>query len=273
MLFLMVLKYLSMNIGLVLSGGGARGVAHIGAIKALTEHNINITHVAGTSSGAVVGALFAAGYTWQEMFKFFKSILIFHYTRYAHKKPGFFDSLKFEKDFLKVFPDNDFSSLQKKLYITATNLTDGSLKVFTSGPLIKPMLASASVPGVFTPVTIKDGVYVDGGILNNFPIEPLVTSCKRIVGVYVNPMDDLRGKKLIYSYQVMLRAYQIAIGHQSKLKFRFCDILILPNRLVKYGMFSLKNLDTIFEMGYQVAKKEIHKREHLFKNDILKTTA
>lgn len=261
-----------MNTGLVLSGGGARGVAHIGVIKALTEYNINITHIAGTSSGAVVGALYAAGYSWQEIFKFFKSLPIFHYSRYAYKKPGIFDSLKFEKDFSKFFPENNFSSLQKKLYITATNLRDGSLKVFKSGQLIKPMLASASVPGVFTPIAIKDGLYVDGGLLNNFPIEPLMIPCERIIGVYVNPVDPLNGKKFRFSYQVMLRAYQIAIAHQSKLKFRQCDLLIVPNSLVKYGIFNLKNLDAIFDIGYQVAKKEIHKREHLFKTQNWKST-
>lgn len=253
-----------MKIGLVLSGGGARGAAHIGVIKALEEQNIEITHVAGTSSGAVVGALYAAGYTWAETLQFFKSLPIFHYRRYAHRKPGFIDSLKFEKDFKKYFPTDSFEDLQRELFITATNLNDGTLKIFNSGEIIKPLLASASLPGVFTPVYINKDLYVDGGILNNFPVEPLIGICDLIIGVYVNPLEYF-GRRLKYSYQVMSRAYQIAIGHQSKLKFKHCDLLILPNGLIKYGVFSMKNSDVIFETGYLAAKSLLIEKEDLLK--------
>ena len=81
-----------MNTGLVLSGGGARGAAHIGAIKALEEFGISPTHVSGTSAGAIVGALYAAGVNWPEILNFFKTISIFQTTRYARNKPGFINS-------------------------------------------------------------------------------------------------------------------------------------------------------------------------------------
>lgn len=259
-----------MSIGLVLSGGGARGVAHIGAIKAITEHNIKITHVAGTSAGAVVGSLYAAGYSWQEILKFFESLPIFHYSRYALNKPGFFDSVKYINDFKKVFPEDTFESLEKKLYIPATNLIDGTLKVFSSGELIKPMLASACMPGVFTPIHIDNDIYVDGGILNNFPADLLKPICDKLVGVYVNPLEAIENKKLRYSYQIITRAYQIAIANQSHTKFELCDLLVLPNGLLKYGLFSLKNLNAIFEIGYKIAKKEIEKNEAVLKNTPLK---
>ncbi|WP_340158916.1 patatin-like phospholipase family protein, partial [uncultured Maribacter sp.] len=76
-----------MNTGLVLSGGGIRGVAHIGTIKALEEHNIFPTHISGTSAGAIVGALYAGGIQWQEILDFFKAIPIFHINRFARRKP------------------------------------------------------------------------------------------------------------------------------------------------------------------------------------------
>ena len=78
-----------MKLGLVLSGGGARGAAHIGAIKAFEEFGISPTHVSGTSAGAIVGALYAAGIPWSEILNFFKTISIFQTTRYARNMPGF----------------------------------------------------------------------------------------------------------------------------------------------------------------------------------------
>lgn len=261
-----------MNVGLVLSGGGARGAAHIGVLKALEEHQVKITHVAGTSAGAVVGALYAAGCPWQEILTFFKSLPIFHYSRYALNKPGFFDSIKYIKDFKKVFPEDSFESLQKKMLITATNLMEGSLEIFTSGELIKPMLASASMPGVFTPVHIKNKIYVDGGILNNFPTDLLRPKCDVLIGVYVNPLETMEINKLRYSYQVITRAYQIAIADQSSSKFELCDFVVMPNGLLKYGLFSLRNSDAIFNIGYEVAQKEIEKKADFFHNISLKIT-
>jgi NTE family protein len=153
---------------------------------------------------------------------------------------------------------------ERELFITGTNLNDGTSKIFNSGEIIKPLLASASIPGVFTPIQINKDQYVDGGILNNFPVEPLIGLCDLIIGVYVNPLDNF-GRKFNYSYQVMSRAYQIAIGHQSKLKFKHCDLLVLPDGLIKYGVFSLNNLDEIFETGYMAAKTLLSEKADILK--------
>ncbi|EPR72379.1 UPF0028 protein YchK [Winogradskyella psychrotolerans RS-3] len=162
-----------MNIGLVLSGGGARGAAHIGVIKALEEHGIFPTHIAGTSSGAIVGALYAAGVPWSEILTFFKTIPLFHTKRYARNKPGFLNSDNFYEDLKTYFPKDNFNDLKKPLFIPAANIIDGTSKMFSKGQLIKPIIASVSFPGVFTPTEINGQFYVDGGTLNNFPVEPL----------------------------------------------------------------------------------------------------
>lgn len=239
-----------MNIGLVLSGGGARGVAHIGAIKAFEEYGIEITHISGTSSGAVIGALYAAGHSWEAMFEFFKSLSIFHFRRYANKKPGLLDSDTFYKDLSSCFPEDDFKSLKKELFITTTNLLDGSLKMFNSGPLVRPILASASFPGIFTPVMINGGAYIDGGILNNFPVEPLKPLCEKIIGVYVNPLKEVEVQSIKNSYQIFKRAYQISFSHHCCSKFSDCDLIVAPEELSKFGLFSLKNAEEIFKIGY-----------------------
>jgi len=246
-----------MKIGLVLSGGGMRGVAHIGAIKALGEYEIVPTHIAGTSSGAIVGAFFAKGYAWNEILEFFRKLSIFSVSRYALNKPGFIDSEKFYLEFQQYFPEDDFSSLKIPLWITATNILNGNLQTFHQGPLIKPLLASASFPGVFTPVPIEDSFYVDGGVLNNFPVESIRSFCDKVIGVYVNPFEYKAKEYFKHSYNVLEQAYQIKNAKESFPKFQQCDLVILPKGLRGIGMFAFKQVDQIFNLGYEEAKIQL----------------
>ncbi|TLP77280.1 patatin-like phospholipase family protein [Maribacter sp. ACAM166] len=242
-----------MKTGLVLSGGGVRGVAHIGAIKALEEHDIYPSHIAGTSAGAIVGALYAGGCRWEEMLDFFKTVELFSINKYAINKPGLIDTSRFYDVLLSYLPKDNFNALKIPLYITATNLLDGTLKVFHKGPLIKPILASAAVPGFFAPVQIKDGYYVDGGTLNIFPVDLIKTYCDLIVGVYVNPFEKVRIEDLKHAHNVLERAYHIKVANESISKFDDCNLLIRPKDMGNFGMFSMKNIDTIFQLGYESA--------------------
>ena len=239
-----------MKTGLVLSGGGVRGVAHIGAIKALEEYGISPSHIAGTSAGAIVGALYAGGCTWEEILDFFKTTEIFSINNYARSKPGFVDTENFYDHLKSYFPKDSFESLGKSLYVTATNLLDGTLRVFHQGELIKPLLASAAVPGLFAPVPFQNGYYVDGGTLNNFPVDLIKKFCNQVVGVYVNPFEKVSIADLKHAHNVLERAYHIMVANETVLKFEDCDILIRPERMADFSMFSLKNIDTIFELGY-----------------------
>ena len=248
-----------MNTGLVLSGGGVRGVAHIGVIKALEEHGIFPTHIAGTSAGAIVGALYANGNTWQEILDFFRTVPIFRMNKFALHKPGFIDTEKLYDSFKTLLKEDDFSILKLPLHITATNILDGNLKVFTQGELIRPILASASFPGVFTPIKIGEEYFVDGGTLNNFPVDLIAPQCEKIIGVYVNPFEKMKIKDLKYSYNVLERAYKIKTAHDSMIKFKDCDILICPNGLKKIGTFSMRDINAVFELGYEAAMAELSK--------------
>ncbi|MCX7551722.1 patatin-like phospholipase family protein [Xanthomarina sp. F2636L] len=240
-----------MSIGLVLSGGGMRGAAHLGAIKALEEHNIYPTHIAGTSAGAIVGALYASGYSWENILKFFKTISVLDITKYAISKPGLLDANKFYNNFKKYFPEDNFSALKKELHITATNILNGDLAVFKEGELINPILASAAFPGVFSPVKIKDSYYVDGGVLNNFPVELLRKKCDKIIGVYVNGFETINIKELKHSHHVAERAFKLKSVREDYMKFIKCDLIVCPKGLDKFGTFDKKNLNHIFDLGYK----------------------
>ena len=244
-----------MNIGLVLSGGGMRGVAHIGAIKALEEHNIIPTHIAGSSAGAIVGALYAYGYDYKAIFKFFENIQLLDITKYALNKPGLIDAEKFYDQFKAYLIEDNFSALKKELYITATDILKGKLDIFKEGELIRPVIASSAFPGVFAPVKINDNYYVDGGVLNNFPVNLLKKKCDVIIGVYVNGYEPIAIENLKHSHNVVERAFKLKSVKEDLKKFKKCDIVVYPKGLSKYGTFDGKNSKAIFQLGYDTTIK------------------
>lgn len=250
-----------MKIGLALSGGGSKGLAHVGAIKALEEYGIQPTHVAGSSAGAIVGALYAYGYSWETMMRFFKSVKVLNFTKFALGKPGFLDAEKYYSEFKTYFRKDSFDGLQKELIITATDILNGRIKIFQEGELIKPILASAAFPGVFTPVQIGDDYYVDGGVMDNFPVTYLRETCDVIIGIHVSGYDKLEIKDLKSTYGVVERAFMLKSVQEDYAKFKYCDITIAPQELNKYGTFDRTHLDEIFNIGYTKTKEILAKSE------------
>ena len=122
----------SKSIGIVLSGGGSKGIAHAGALQFLTEKGMQPSCIAGTSAGAIVGGLFAFGKTPEEILEFFKSIYFFHWKHFTFKKAGLIDSESFKSYFAEIFGDITIGELKIPAYITATDLVKGKLKIFNS---------------------------------------------------------------------------------------------------------------------------------------------
>ncbi len=241
------------GLGIVLSGGGARGFAHAGVLKALRENGIEPDFVAGSSSGALVGALYAAGYDADEMLEFFVRNNPFKLSNLAIGKAGWIDTKKVEADFLAHFPEDRFESLNKKLFVTATDIVNGEPAIFDSGPLISAILASCSVPVVFTPTEIGGRWYSDGGITNNFPVETLTGLCDRILGVYASPIRSVRKADLNSSVSVWQRAMELGMYTAAKAKFDLCGLVICPEALSSYGLFDARHTRAIFDVGYRAA--------------------
>ncbi|NNL03211.1 MAG: patatin-like phospholipase family protein [Eudoraea sp.] len=246
-----------MKTGLVLSGGGVRGIAHIGAIKALEEHGIIPDIIAGTSAGAIVGALYAGGNTPEEILHFFKSVNPFSISNYAVNKPGFVNSEKLYPHFKAVLPQDTFEALKIPLVVTATNILEGTLQVFRKGALIRAVIASAAFPGIFTPVRIGDDHYVDGGTLNNFPADLIQQECNSLIGVHVNPFEKVALKDLKYFYNVVERSFQIRSAMESMTKFSMCDLVICPEDLGNFSTFSMREMDKIYLLGYTATNKAL----------------
>jgi len=247
------------EIGLVLSGGGVRAIAHIGLIKVLLENDIIPTEVAGTSAGALVAALYAAGYSPEEMLQFFEQTPLLKLSLYAYHKPGIMDSDKYTYFFKKFFPIDSFESLKYPLTVTATNLIKGELAYFNSGELIKPLIASSALPPVFSPVEINGDLYSDGGILNNFPIEPLQDKFKNIIGSFVNPISIIDKDEINSSLKLLYRVYHIGLDANNVGKFKKCNYVFSPPNIEKIGVLDSKIIRKSYQLGYDFAKIEIKK--------------
>lgn len=253
------------KIGLVLSGGGVRALAHVGLIQVLLENNIIPTNISGTSGGAIVGALYAAGYEPKEMISFFKKTPLLNISLYARRKPGFMDSEKYISFFKKFFKNDSFESLKHPLTITATNLIDGKLNFFSSGELIKTLIASSALPPVFSPIEINNNLYCDGGVLNNFPVEPLFNECDKIIGSFVNPVTKINKSQINSSYKLMMRVLHIGLDANNDSKFKKCNYVFLPSNVNKIGVLESKNIEKAYQLGYEFAKKEEAKILHSLK--------
>jgi NTE family protein len=243
------------TIGIVLSGGGVKGVAHVGIIQALLERDIFPDIISGASAGAIVGALYANGVSPLEMLAFFKETPLLKYSHLTINKPGLFDTDKYLVFFEKYFPINSFDALEKKLFVVTTNLHKGESVFFDKGELIKPILASAALPPVFSPVSIDGQLYADGGIMNNFPVEPLIDSSQYIIGSYTTSLRDVGKGELKNSYQLSQRTNLLMLHSNVKQKLQVPDLLITPKNLDLIGVLDKKNVEKAYIVGYEYASK------------------
>jgi NTE family protein len=238
--------------GLVLSGGGARGLAHIGVIAGLEAHGISPGVVSGSSMGAIVGALYAAGVSPEEMLNIARNRKLHNLFDWSFSRHGGMLSLKILLQELQAhIPEDSFESLKKKLFITASNLSYGCEEVFSKGELYRVVLASASIPIIFEPQVIDGQTYVDGGLFSDLPVVPILGKCRKIIASHVNytgPNPDLSNIRAIAE-----RVYRLAIYQTVQKNFSLCDYIIDPPELREHGIFDFKNIDGLYEIGYSAA--------------------
>ena len=163
---------MSRNIALVLSSGGARGYAHIGAIKVLEQHGFNITSVAGTSMGALVGGMYAAGKLpeFEDWVLSLDKKEVLRLTDFTISNKGIIKGKKVFDRIKQIVPECNIEDLDIPYCAVATDIINGTERVFESGELYEAIRASVSIPTVFHPYLIDDHLFVDGAILNPIPV-------------------------------------------------------------------------------------------------------
>lgn len=245
-----------MKIGLALSGGGTRGVAHIGVIRALLEADIEPTAVVGTSAGSVIGALYAAGKTPDQMMtmalagnslvKMFKFVLPFNsVTSLAN----------FERLLLDAELPETFEELKYPLVVGATDLNEGRVEYFSSGPLHPVITASCAIPLVFKPVQIGNHIYADGGIFDNLPAHLLPADCDLRIGVDLMPIVPAEIKPNSLAPTIAKRTFELMVYNNSAQGCAACDLLITPTKLSEHHTFQFGKFQEMHDIGYRAAKR------------------
>lgn len=276
------------KIGLVLSGGGAKGFAHIGVLKVLEENNIKVDYITGTSMGALIGALYSAGYTpnqieklvldidWQETFNDSPNLADISIDQRSMMK-DYNLSLKYDNSLNFALPKGirntqkiyltlknllwnieqteDFKKLPIPLEIIATDLNTGKAKAFSSGDLAQVITASISIPTIFDPVKIGNNYYVDGLLSRNLPVEDAFDlGADIVIGVDVG--TSLRKKR---DYDILSVADQIVAiqSTSSTQEQRELATIIIDPDISNFKTTDFNNFKEIEALGEAATRKKI----------------
>ena len=249
------------KLGLALSGGAVRGVFHLGVLRALDELSLPIHIISGTSSGAIVGALYRDGKSPEQIMDVVRSASILKMVRPKIWKQGLF-SLNYLRELLKAnLISQTIEELPSKLLITATNLNTARLDVFSTGPLVESVVASSSVPVMFEPITLGQYLYTDGGLLMNLPAAPLLGRCDVIIGVNLVPLTPL--EDLTSFPRLAGRIFDISVSRNIQSQLALCDFVISSDEMQSHGRFSFEGIERLYDLGYKATmdqSKDIQER-------------
>lgn len=237
------------NIGLALSGGGAKGFAHLGALQVLEERGIKPDIISGTSAGAIVGAYYAAGLKPKEILKLFLKHDAMDFISFTIPKEAFLKYDGFIKFLKETLPVKRFEDLNVPLCVVASDFDKGECKVFTEGELLPRVIASCSIPILFKPVMIDGVRYVDGGLYKNFPVTPIRDVCRKVIGVNVCPkFDEEYDDNILH---VAMRSYLFMFSQNAVEDSKLCDLLLEVDSIEGFNILRLKNATKIYYQGYR----------------------
>lgn len=243
------------KIGLVLSGGGARGFAHLGLMQALNEDGIFPDVLSGTSAGALAGVLYADGYTPKEILKMMNYGSRLDFMRPTLPREGLLQISGIEKILSSKLRAKKFSELKIPFYVSTTDLNNGKSVYFSEGELINPVIASASIPVIFQPVKINDISYVDGGVLDNLPVKPIENKCKILIGSFVNPTGNI--KKISGLINIAERTFMLSMSKEIIEKARKFDLFVAPPELRNYKILDPEKAQELFSIGYKATQEKL----------------
>lgn len=247
------------KIGLALSGGGARGFAHIGVLRALHEMGIYPEAVAGTSAGSIVGSLYAAGLRPDEMEEFVSSASLIRAIKPGLSPRGLISLTYLKTHLEKHLPFRSIEELPRKLFIAVCNLNTGDLELLEKGPIAEAVMASSSIPLVFLPVDMAGNLYVDGGLLMNLPVAPLREVCDHVISVNLIPKSPLPPNKLtgvLSAATIANRVFYLSVIANSSPAEQQSDIVISPLELDNYHILQFNKMQALIDIGYQATQAQ-----------------
>ncbi|QIA09431.1 patatin-like phospholipase family protein [Draconibacterium halophilum] len=235
--------------GLVLSGGGTRGFAHLGVIAALQKLGIQPDVISGVSSGAIVGAFIAAGKSPEEVRDNFKRGWFFQYTKIHFPVNGLLKLDGLKEIIGKEIEAEHIEDLNTPFFICVSNLNMGTVEYKSTGNLSDTILASASIPIIFAPVELGKYLYVDGGLMDNIPVAPIRKDCQRVIASNISPINPKAKMKNLL--QIATRTVYMSVNQKLDEIKQQVDYYIEPRGIDEYDVFQRKHADQLFDLGYK----------------------
>lgn len=245
--------------GLALSGGGAKGFAHIGVLLAFERFGIRPDIISGVSAGSIAAALYGAGLSPKEMLECFLEFEKFRdFTEWSVPKSGFFKLDKFGKILEEWLPVKTLDEMRIPTVICATDFDNGKSVGWASGEIVPRVLASCSIPIVFKPIRINGIHYVDGGVLRNLPAWAIRPHCSVLFGSNCSPLN--RQYKFKNSLiDIAVRSYQLTTKANTLQDLNICDHIIQTSKMSELKTFDISQMRKTALLGYEAASRVLEK--------------
>ncbi|HAX96306.1 MAG TPA: patatin [Prolixibacteraceae bacterium] len=245
------------NIGLALGGGAVLGAAHIGVLRALEEMDVEISYLTGTSIGAFVGALYAFGNTSAQIEEIALKLNWMDISGIAIFESGLLSNSKLCELLDKSLGEKKIEDAKIPFAVIATDISNGEKVILDKGSVAKAVMASTCIPGVFSPVGIDDKLLVDGGIVENIPIDtPKKMGADYVIGVDLNARKNYDKPDSIIG--VIINSFHFLMKAAAKYQTADADLLITPG-LSKFNKVSTDQISDLIEQGYKDAREQLEK--------------
>lgn len=250
------------KIGLALGSGGARGFAHLGAIKVLKEEGIPIDLIAGSSMGAMVGCFYGAGLDIERLYKLSRAFKRKYYLDFTVPKMGFIAG-KRVKELIRIFTHGKrFEQLEIPVSVVATDLMTGEKVIFNKGPIAEAVRASISIPGIFVPEKLNGRLLVDGGVVDRIPVSVVKEMGADII-IAIDVSHVKTNVEITSIYDVIMQSLDILQMELVTHREIASDFMIRP-RVEMYSTKAFTNIEEIMLIGEEETRKHIKKiKKHI----------
>lgn len=241
------------KIGLALGGGAVLGAAHIGVLRVIEKFNIKIDYVAGTSIGALVGAFYAFKKDLKDIEIISEDLKWHDITGFSLNQKGLLSNKKLGDFLTQNIGNVNFEEAEIPLSVVATDISNGKKVVVNKGNLAKGVMASTCIPGIFAPVKIDDRLLVDGGVIEDVPINTVKEmGADFIIAVDLNHKNSEEKPENIVD--ILLNSFHFSMRTASKMQAEKADLLIRPD-LSDFNRISMNQIDDLIDVGYNEALK------------------
>ena len=243
------------KVGLALGGGAVLGAAHVGVLRAVEEVDVEISYITGTSIGAFVAALYAFGKNWEEIKEIALELDWMDITSISLSRYALLSNEKLGDLLVKHIGNVNIEDSDMPLALVATDAATGEKVVLDKGAVADAVMASTCIPGIFVPVEIDNRLLLDGGIVENVPINTVrAMGAEFIIGVDLNSKHEYQKPNNILD--VLLNSFHFLMSYSTKLQTEDADLLIEPD-LSAFNRSGMDQLEDLIEKGYEDAQKTL----------------